>query len=270
MPGYKAPVGDVLFLLNEVLGYERHGNLPGFGEATPDVVEAVLNEGARFCEEVLQPLNRVGDSEGCTRHDDGSVSTPPGFREAYDAFVAGGWSSISADPAYGGQGLPHVLGAVLNEFVGSANLSFGMYPGLTAGAMAALQMHGSEEQKATYLPKMVAGEWLGTMNLTEPHCGTDLGLLKTKAVPNGDGSYAITGTKIFISAGEHDLGGNIVHLVLARIEGAPQGTQGISLFVVPKFIPEADGTPGARNARRLRRHRAQDGHPRQRDLRHEL
>ncbi len=247
MPSYKAPVDDVLFVLNDVIGIDRYNNIPSFAEATPDLVKAVLEEGARLCEEVLQPLNRVGDTKGCTRADDGSVTTPAGFKDAFAQFSEGGWIGLSADPEYGGQGLPHTLSAALNEFVSSANMAFGMYPGLTQGAIAALTLHGTDEQKALYLPKLISGEWLGTMNLTEPHCGTDLGLLKTKAVPNGDGSYAITGTKIFISAGEHDLSGNIIHLVLARIEGAPEGTKGISLFVVPKFLPDADGNPGERN-----------------------
>ncbi|WP_436642511.1 acyl-CoA dehydrogenase C-terminal domain-containing protein [Microbaculum sp. FT89] len=248
MPSYKAPVDDVLFLLNDVIGIDRYNNIPSFAEATPDLVKAILEEGARLCEEVLQPLNRVGDTEGCTRNDDGSVTTPTGFKDAFSQFAEGGWIGLTADPQYGGQGLPHTLGAAINEFVSSANIAFGMYPGLTQGAIAALAIHGSDAQKALYLPRLVSGEWLGTMNLTEPHCGTDLGLLKTKAVPDGDGSYAITGTKIFISAGEHDLADNIVHLVLARIEGAPEGTKGISLFVVPKILPTEDGGLGARNA----------------------
>ncbi|HEX2136594.1 MAG TPA: acyl-CoA dehydrogenase family protein, partial [Microvirga sp.] len=247
MPTYKAPVEDVLFLLHDVLAIERYNNLPGFADATPDVVEAVVSEAGRLCEEVFAPLNRVGDTEGCKRHPDGTVTTPPGFKEAYKAYVEGGWMGLSAPPDYGGQGLPATLNTVMQEFVSAANLAFGMYPGLTQGAIAALVVHGSAEQKRTYLPKMVAGTWTGTMNLTEPHCGTDLGLLKTKAVPNGDGSYAITGTKIFISAGEHDLAENIVHFVLARIEGAPAGTKGISLFVVPKVLVNADGSLGERN-----------------------
>ncbi len=248
MPTYKAPVDDVLFLLNDVLGYERYSNLPGFADATPDIVEAILGEAARFCEEVVQPLNQTGDRQGCTRADDGSVTTPDGFKEAYDTYSQAGWIGLAADPEYGGQGLPYTIAAVLNEFVSSANMAWGMYAGLTQGAIAALHLHGSDEQKQTYLPKMVSGEWSGTMNLTEPHCGTDLGLIKTKAADNGDGSWSITGQKIFISAGEHDLTSNIIHLVLARIEGAPEGTAGISLFVVPKFIPDQDGNPGERNA----------------------
>ncbi len=247
MPSYKAPVEDALFLLNDVFHLDRYGNLPGFADASADLVEAVLREAARFSEEVLTPLNRVGDREGCKRHDDGSVSTPAGFKDAYDQLVAGGWIGISAPQEFGGQGLPGTLTEIVNEFFCSANMAFAMYPGLTQGAIAALLTHAAPELKARYLPKMVEGAWTGTMNLTEPHCGTDLGLLRTKAVPQGDGSYKITGTKIFISAGEHDLSGNIVHLVLARIEGAPTGTRGISLFVAPKFLVGEDGAPGARN-----------------------
>ncbi|GJD50995.1 3-methylmercaptopropionyl-CoA dehydrogenase [Methylobacterium crusticola] len=247
MPSYKAPVEEVLFLLNDVFGIERYNTLPGFADATPDVVEAVVGEGAKLCEEVLAPLNRAGDVEGCTRHPDGRVTTPKGFKAGYDAYAGGGWMGLSMPAEYGGQGLPHALNSVIQEFVSGANLALGMYPGLTQGAMAALLVHGTEQQKRAYLPKMIDGTWTGTMNLTEPHCGTDLGLLKTKAVPNGDGSYALTGTKIFISAGEHDLSENIIHLVLARIEGAPAGTKGISLFVVPKILLNPDGSPGGRN-----------------------
>jgi len=248
MPIYKAPVDEMLFLLNDVFHIERHDNLPGFSDASPDIVTAILGEAAKFSEEVLQPLNRVGDTEGCTRHADGSVTTPKGFKEAYHQLVAGGWIGISAPAEYGGQGLPGTLTVIVNEFLASANMAFTMYPGLTQGAIAAILIHGSAEQKAAYLPPMVAGTWTGTMNLTEPHCGTDLGLLRTKAVKQGDGSYKITGTKIFISAGEHDLAENIVHLVLARIEGAPAGTRGTSLFIVPKVLLGPDGKLGARNA----------------------
>jgi hypothetical protein len=248
MPSYKAPVEDVMFLLQDVFPIERYNNLPGFADCTPDLIEAILAEGAKLCEEVFTPLNLSGDKEGCTRHADGRVTTPKGYKEAYKAYCEGGWLGLSAPEAYGGQGLPSTLNSVMQEFISSANLALGMYPGLTMGAIAAMIEHASEEQKALYLPNMVSGRWTGTMNLTEPHCGTDLGLLKTKAKPNGDGSYAITGTKIFISAGEHDLAENIIHLVLARIEGAPAGTKGISLFVVPKIMVNADGSLGAKNA----------------------
>ena len=219
MPTYKAPVSDTVFLLSDVFDYGKYANTPGFSEAPIDVVEAVLSEGAKFVEEVIQPLNRVGDIEGCKRNDDGSVTTPKGFKQAYKALVAGGWVGLAGDPAYGGQGLPMFVGALFGEYECSANIAFSMYPGLTRGAVAALMAHGNDDLKARYLPKLTVGEWAGTMNLTEPHCGTDLGLIKTKAVPQADGSYAITGQKIFISAGEHDLTDNIVHLVLARIEG---------------------------------------------------
>jgi hypothetical protein len=247
MPTYKAPVSDTLFLLSDVFGYDKLANAPGFSEAPLDVVEAVLSEGAKFVEEVIQPLNRTGDIEGCKRSDDGSVTTPKGFRQAYKGLVEGGWVGLSGDPAYGGQGLPSFMGALFGEYECSANIAFSMYPGLTRGAVAALAAHGDDDLKARYLPKLTVGERSGTMNLTEPQCGTDLGLIKTKAVPQADGSYAITGQKIFISAGEHDLTDNIIHLVLARIEGAPAGTRGISLFLVPKFLAEADGGIGERN-----------------------
>jgi alkylation response protein AidB-like acyl-CoA dehydrogenase len=246
MPTYKAPVESVLFLLRDVLGYEHYANLPGFADAPLQTVEAVLGEAARFCENVLQPLNRIGDKEGCIRAADGTVRTPTGFKEAYRLYCEAGWPALSADPAYGGQGLPYTLAAILNEFVSSANMAWGMYPGLTQGAIAALTQHGSEEQKALYLPRLTSGEWSGTMNLTEPQCGTDLGLIRTRAVPAPDGSFQLFGQKIFISAGEHDLTSNIVHLVLARIEGAPQGTKGLSLFVAPKFLPMPMAMPAPR------------------------
>jgi acyl-CoA dehydrogenase len=247
MPTYKAPVDDALFLLNEVFHLDRYGNLPGFADATPDIIEAVLREAGKFSEETLTPLNRVGDHEGCTHHDDGSVTTPTGFKDAYKQLTEGGWIGISVPEEFGGQGLPSTLTAIVNEFICSANMAFAMYPGLTQGAIAALLAHASPDLKAKYVPKMVEGAWTGTMNLTEPHCGTDLGLLRTKAVKQDDGSYKISGTKIFISAGEHDLSENIIHLVLARIEGAPAGTKGISLFVVPKIMVGDDGSLGARN-----------------------
>jgi acyl-CoA dehydrogenase len=248
MPIYKAPVDDALFLLNDVFHLDHYGNLPGFSDASPDVVEAVLREAAKFSEEVLTPLNRVGDKEGCKRAGDGSVSTPTGFKDAYKQIVEGGWIGISVPPEFGGQGLPATLTEIVNEFFCSANMAFAMYPGLTQGAIAALLTHASGELKKKYLPKMVEGVWTGTMNLTEPHCGTDLGLLRSKATKQADGSYKISGTKIFISAGEHDLSENIIHLVLARIDGAAAGTKGISLFLVPKFMVKDDGSLGARNA----------------------
>jgi len=247
MPIYKAPVEDVSFLLNDVFQIDRYDNLPGFSDASSDVREAILGEAAKLSEEVLQPLNRVGDLEGCARHDDGSVTTPKGFKEAFKQVAEGGWLGLSAPAEYGGQGLPVTLSQAVNEFQISANMAFAMYGGLTMGATAALLVHGTDEQKKTYVPKMIAGEWTGTMNLTEPHCGTDLGLLRTKAVRQADGSFRITGTKIFISAGEHDFTDNIIHLVLARVEGAPSGIKGVSLFVVPKVMVNADGSLGARN-----------------------
>jgi len=247
MPSYKAPVADTMFLLTSVFPIERHNNLPGFADASADVVEAILGEAGKFAEEVLAPLNRSGDLEGCTRHDDGSITTPAGFKDAYRQLCEGGWLGISAPEAFGGQGLPATLTSLVNEYLISANIAFSMYPGLVQGAVAALMVHGTEAQRQTYLPKMVSGEWAGTMDLTEPHCGTDLGQIRTRAVKQADGSYRITGTKIFISGGEQDLTENIVHLVLARIEGAPAGTKGISLFVVPKLLVNGDGSLGDRN-----------------------
>ena len=247
MPTYTAPTRDARFIVNEVLDLASYGNLPGFEMASPDVTDAVLSEGGKFCAEVLAPLNLSGDQEGCTRHEDGSVTTPKGFKEAYDQFREAGWSTLSQPEEFGGQGMPHVLGFAFEEFVSSANQAFGMYPGLTNGAVSALLAKGSQEQKEKYLPKMISNEWTGTMNLTEPHCGTDLGMIRTKAEPQSDGSYAITGTKIFISAGEHDMADNIIHLVLAKTPGAPDSTKGISLFVVPKFLVNDDGSVGERN-----------------------
>lgn len=248
MPTYKAPVADTLFVLNDVLGYERYSNLPGFSDAGPDVLEAILEEAAKLAENVMHPLNRVGDEEGCVRSADGSVKTPKGFKQAYDQYREGGWMGLSIPEEFGGQGLPYTVHSAVGEYLSSANMALMMYPGLTQGAIAAILAHGSDEQKQTYVPKMTEGVWTGTMNLTEPHCGTDLGMLRTKAVPNGNGGYKISGQKIFISAGEHDMSENIIHLVLARIEGAPEGVKGISLFIVPKFKLDADGNPGERNA----------------------
>src|SRR3954451_19682569 len=242
MPTYRAPLEARSFLLNDGFQIDLDNNLPGFSDASPDVREAILAEAAKLSEEVLQPLNRVGDLEGCTRHDDGRVTTPKGFKAAYTQLSEGGWLGLSAPAEYGGQGLPTTLTQTVNEFQCSANMAFAMYGGLTMGATAALMVHGKPEQKTMFVPKMVAGQWTGTMNLTEPQCGTDLGLLRTKAVKQADGSYKITGTKIFISAGEHDLTENIIHLVLARIEGAPAGIKGVSLFVVPKILVNPDGS----------------------------
>lgn len=248
MPVYKAPTGDARFLINEVLKLQDYADLPGFAGATPDMVEAVVEEAGKFCSEVLAPINLAGDQEGCTRHADGSVSVPAVYKSAFARFREAGWSTLSVPEEFGGQGLPHVLGMLMEEFMSSANQAFSMYPGLTAGAISAILAKGSPEQKAKYVPKMVTCEWLGTMNLTEPQCGTDLGLIRTRAVPQANGTYAITGTKIFISSGEHDLAENIIHLVLAKLPDAPDSTKGISLFIVPKVLVNEDGSLGARNA----------------------
>ncbi len=245
---YRAPVRDQMFVLREVLDIDAYADLPAFAQASSDTVAQILEEGGRFCEEVLAPLNGVGDRQGCRWSPDNTVATPDGFKAAYRQMVEGGWSSLAADPAYGGQGLPRVVATAFAELLSGANMAFGMYPGLTHGAYAAIAAGGSEAQKALYLPRLASCEWGGTMNLTEPQCGTDLGLIRTRAAANGDGSYALTGQKIWISAGEHDMTDNIVHLVLARVEGAPEGVKGISLFIAPKFIPDAQGRPGERNA----------------------
>ena len=246
MPIYQAPVRDIEFLLYDVFEIGKYQNLPRFSEATPDLVSAILEEGAKIAQEVLHPLNRTGDEEGC-HFEDGEVTTPKGFKEAYETFTEGGWAGLTADPEYGGQGLPNILGVAFLEMISAANISFGTYPGLARGTYAAIHKHGNDEQKATYLPRLANGEWGGTMNLTEPHSGTDLGLMRTRAEPQEDGSYKITGTKIFITAGEHDLTDNIVHLVLARLPDAPEGVRGISMFLVPKFLVNEDGSLGARN-----------------------
>ena len=247
MPVYAAPVRETKFVLDHIVELGKYDNLPAFANASSDIVGAILEEGGRFSSEVLAPLNRIGDEEGCTRHADGSVTTPTGFKDAYKQFCEGGWTTLSAPEEYGGQGLPQVLASAVSEYVLSANQAFEMYHGLTAGAIASLLVKGTDEQKQMYVPNMVSGKWTGTMNLTEPHCGTDLGLIKTKADPNADGSYALRGTKIFISSGEHDLAENIIHLVLAKIAGAPDTVKGISLFVVPKFLVNEDGSLGERN-----------------------
>ena len=247
MPAYKAPLRDMRFLLNEVFDYPGHyQRLPNGKEATPDMVDAILTECARFCEEVLAPLNQRGDQDGCELKD-GQVITPKGFKEAYKQMVEGGWQGLSHPVEYGGQGLPLTLGMLKAELMGTANWSFSMYPGLSLGAMNTIQLHGTEEQKRTYLAPLTEGTWAGTMCLTEPQCGTDLGQVSTRAVPQADGSYKITGTKIFISSGDHDLTENIVHVTLARLPDAPKGTRGISLFIVPKYLPNESGGVGEFN-----------------------
>ncbi len=248
MPEYKAPLRDVSFVMNELLQSEElYQSLPGFEEATQDMIDAIVGEAAKFCEEVLAPMNQPGDDEGCHWSEEG-VKTPEGFPAAYKQYVDNGWPALSAEVEYGGQGMPNMLGICVTEFTGSSNWSWGMYPGLSHGAIKTIEEHGDEHQKTHYLTKLISGDWTGTMCLTESQCGTDLGLLTTRAEPQDDGSYAITGTKIFISAGEHDMAENIIHIVLARLPGAPMGTKGISLFIVPKFSVNADGTLGDRNA----------------------
>ncbi|AFZ68422.1 acyl-CoA dehydrogenase C-terminal domain-containing protein [Deinococcus peraridilitoris] len=247
MTSYKAPLRDMRFVLHELLhAPDLLAQLPGYEDASGELLDQVLEEAARFCENELHPLNRVGDEEGCS-WEEGEVRTPTGFKEAYRKYVQAGWPSLGGDPQYGGQGLPYVLGNNVSEMLDSANMAWAMYPGLSQGAYRSIHSHASEDLKQTYLPKLLSGEWTGTMCLTEPHAGTDLGLLRTRARELDDGSYAVTGTKIFISAGEHDFAENIVHLVLARIEGAPQGVKGISLFIVPKFLVKEDGSLGERN-----------------------
>ncbi len=248
MAGYTAPTRDLRFVINELIDLAQYRDLPGFAEATNDVVDAVLEEGGKFASEVLAPLNRVGDVEGCTRNADGSVTTPTGFADAYRQFREAGWGGVSQPVEWGGQGLPLVLGFAIEEILCGANVGFSLYPGLTGSAITAIDAVASPELKQLYLPRMTAGDWLGTMNLTEPHCGTDLGQIRTRAVPQTDGTYAITGTKIFISAGEHDFTENIIHLVLAKTPDAPDSSKGISLFLVPKFLVSPDGTLGERNA----------------------
>jgi alkylation response protein AidB-like acyl-CoA dehydrogenase len=245
---YKAPVRDLMFILNDVLDIDRYTNQPGFQDVSSDLAQQILEEAARFSDEVIAPINNPGDKEGCHWAEGGVVTTPKGWKEAYHQMVEAGWPSLTADPAYGGQGMPSVIGSAVGQFTAGASAAFSMYPGLTAGAHAGIHANASDALKAKYLPKMTTGEWTGTMNLTEPQCGTDLGMVRTKAVPNGDGSYAITGQKIWISAGEHDFADNIIHTVLARVEGAPAGIKGLSLFLVPKFMVGDDGSIGERNA----------------------
>ncbi len=245
MPTYTAPVKDMQFVLHEVLDVTKQ-DVPGYDELDADFTSAILEEAGKISSEVLQPLNAVGDQEGCVL-ENGVVRTPKGFKEAFDQMKEGGWTALDCDPDYGGQGLPYLMGTAVGEMMVSANMAFNMYQGLTHGAYSAIHAHGTDEQKAMYLPKMVSCDWTGTMNLTEPHCGTDLGLMRTKAAPQDDGSYKISGQKIFISAGEHDMSDNIIHLVLAKIEGGPEGIKGVSLFIVPKFMVNEDGSLGARN-----------------------
>ena len=269
MATYTAPLRDMKFVYHELFNGDDLQNLPGYEDFSADVVDAVLEEASKLAAEVLFPLNLPGDIEGCT-FENGVVRTPKGFKEAYNQFTAGGWTGIAADPEYGGQGLPKAINMLVEEMICSSNMAFGMYPGLTHGAYNVLKLYGTDEQKQLYLPKFIEGTWSGTMCLTEPQCGTDLGLIRTKADPQDDGSVKITGTKIFISAGEHDLTENIVHLVLAKLPDAPPGIKGISLFVVPKFLPKADGSVGPRNSVRLRLHRTQDGYQSLVHLRHQF
>ncbi|MCB1334609.1 MAG: acyl-CoA dehydrogenase C-terminal domain-containing protein [Roseivivax sp.] len=245
MPSYTAPTKDMQFVLHEVLNASQSG-IPGYEELDRDFTAAVLEEAGKLASEVLMPLNAVGDTEGCVL-ENGVVRTPTGFKAAFDQMRDGGWTALDCDPAYGGQGLPYLMNTAAMEAFVSANMAFNMYQGLTHGAYSAIAAHGSDEQKQTYLPNLASCQWTGTMNLTEPHCGTDLGLMRTKAEPQADGSYKVTGQKIFISAGDHDLAENVIHLVLAKIPGGPEGIKGVSLFIVPKFLVNGDGSVGARN-----------------------
>lgn len=245
MPAYTAPVRDMQFLLNDVMNVQS-ANIPGYDELDPDFLTAILNECGKINADVLAPLNAIGDTQGCTL-ENGVVRTPDGFKDAFEQVKEGGWTGIDCDPEFGGQGLPYLIGTAVGEMFASSNMAFGMYQGLTHGAYSAIHAHGTQEQKETYLPNMVSCDWTGTMNLTEPHCGTDLGLMRTKAEPQSDGTFKITGQKIFISAGEHDMSDNIIHLVLAKIPGGPAGVKGISLFIVPKFLVNPDGSLGERN-----------------------
>ncbi|GGB68518.1 acyl-CoA dehydrogenase C-terminal domain-containing protein [Shewanella inventionis] len=246
MPEYKAPIRDVKFVMQELLDCEGHYQRLGYHDASIDMVDAIIAEAAKLTEQVVAPLNQIGDQQGCT-FKDGVVTTPDGFKAAYDKYVEGGWPTLSQSEEFGGQGLPHSLNISIAELFSSANHSFAMYPGLSHGALATIEAHGTEAQKQQFMPNLVEGKWTGTMCLTEPHCGTDLGMLRTKAELQTDGTYSLTGTKIFISAGEHDLSDNIVHIVIARIPGAPEGNKGISLFIVPKFNVNADGSIADRN-----------------------
>uniref|UniRef100_UPI0035625FB2 acyl-CoA dehydrogenase family protein n=1 Tax=Actibacterium sp. TaxID=1872125 RepID=UPI0035625FB2 len=245
MPSYTAPTRDMQFVLHDLLNISGC-DIPGFDELESDFTSAVLEEAGKLASEVLAPLNQIGDAQGC-RLENGVVRTPDGFKDAFEKLKQGGWTGLDCAPEYGGQGMPFVLNTAVNEIFVTANMAFSMYHGLTHGAYSAIHAHGTPEQKQTYLPKMVTCDWTGTMNLTEPHCGTDLGMMRTKAEPQDDGSYKITGQKIFISSGDHDLSENIIHLVLAKAPGGGEGTKGISLFIVPKFIVNADGSLGERN-----------------------
>jgi len=246
MPHYIAPTKDMQYVLNDVLDV-KNSSIPGYADLDADFLSAILEEAAKITSQVLAPLNAVGDQEGC-HFENGVIRTPAGFKDAFEQVKEGGWTGIDCDPEFGGQGLPYLVGTAVGEMFASSNMAFGMYQGLTHGAYSAIHAHGTEAQKQTYLPNMVSCDWTGTMNLTEPHCGTDLGLMRTKAEPQEDGTFKITGQKIFISAGDHDLSENVIHLVLAKIPGGPDGVKGISLFIVPKFMVNEDGSLGARNA----------------------